>query len=79
MPNSILLTKKQASVRLNISSGHLSRLSRQGKAPRPIRYGASTQHSVFYLETEIEDFIKQRIAERDASLPCDELMGRTAR
>lgn len=77
MPNSILITKKQASSRLGISPGHLSRLSRQDKAPKPIRFGATMQHAVFYLETEIEEFIMQRVAERDASSLTDYQNGGT--
>lgn len=61
----VLITKKEAAEIIGLHPEHLMRLSRQGKAPRPIRYGASMQHSVRYLKSEIDAWIADKVEQRD--------------
>jgi len=47
------------------SKPHLWRLIRAGKFPKPIRLG---QNRIAFPEHEIENWLKEKIAERDSTL-----------
>ena len=46
-------------------------LAREGKFPRPVKYGQESNSSVRFVEAEVAAWIEARIAERDA-LPVTE-------
>lgn len=50
---------------IDFSKMHIWRLTKAGKFPRPIAVGSNRRA---WIESEIDDWIKQRIAERDSSL-----------
>jgi prophage regulatory protein len=47
------------------SKSHLWRLIRAGEFPKPIRLG---QNRISFLESEIDDWVASKVAERDAKL-----------
>jgi prophage regulatory protein len=47
------------------SKAHLFRLIRAGKFPKPIRLG---ENRIAFPESEIDDWVASKIAERDAKL-----------
>jgi len=49
---------------IKFSRVHLHRLAVAGKFPRPIKVGSNTNG---WVESEIDAYIKKRIAERDAA------------
>ena len=57
-----LLSMKDVSRWVNLSSQHVYRLMATGKFPRPLKLGA---RRVCFLESEIEAWIAERAAERD--------------
>jgi prophage regulatory protein len=57
-----LLSKKQVRERVVYSPAHIARLEAAGSFPKRIRLG---QGRVGWLETEIDDWITSRVAERD--------------
>ncbi len=67
----ILLTKKQAAIRVGLHPEYLMTLAREGKFPQPVKYEAESNSSVRFVEAEVSDWIEARIAERDA-LPVTE-------
>ena len=58
-----LLSKKAVRERVCYSPQHIARLEKVGKFPKRVRLG---QGRVAWVEEEIDEWIKQRIAERDA-------------
>ena len=60
-----LVSKKRAAVLVGLHPEHLMRMARQGRFPKPIRFGPSDRFAVRFLETEIQEWIESRIAERD--------------
>ena len=62
----ILLTKKQAAIRVGLHPEYLMTLAKQGKFPQPVKYAAESNSSVRFVESEVSDWIEARIAERDA-------------
>ena len=61
-----LLSKKAVRERVLFSYAHIARLEAAGKFPKRVRIG---ENRVGWLESEIEDWIKARIAERDKLKP----------
>jgi prophage regulatory protein len=60
-----LLSMKDVSGWVNFSTQHIYRLMALGRFPRPLKLGV---RRVGFLESEIEAWIAERAAERDASL-----------
>ena len=58
----MILRTKVVVERVGLSRSHLWRLERDGQFPRKIRLGPN---SVGYVESEIDEWIAARIAERD--------------
>ena len=67
----ILLTKKQAAIRVGLHPEYLMTLAREGKFPQPVKYAAESNSSVRFVEAEVTAWIEARIAERD-TLPVTE-------
>lgn len=59
-----LLTKKQVRELVTYSYAHIDRLEADGKFPKRIRLG---QQRVAWVATEIDDWIRARIEDRDRS------------
>jgi prophage regulatory protein len=59
-----LLSKKQVREKVVYSIQHITRLEQDGKFPKRIRLG---DNRVGWLESEIDDWIAQKILERDRS------------
>lgn len=59
-----LLKKRQVCEKVAYSPAHIDRLEAQGKFPKRLRLG---QQRVAWVEQEIDDWIQERIAERDSS------------
>jgi prophage regulatory protein len=57
-----VLRRKALLERVPYSPAHLYRLIRDGRFPRPIRLGEA---SVGWLEHEVDQWLAERIAERD--------------
>jgi prophage regulatory protein len=57
-----LLSKKQVREKVLYSPAHVARLEAAGKFPKRIRLG---QGRVGWLELEIDEWLRARIAERD--------------
>ncbi len=62
----ILLTKKQAAIRVGLHPEYLMTLAREGRFPPPVKYGSERNSSVRFVEAEVTAWIEARIAERDA-------------
>ena len=58
--------KQLPSFGINYHPSHLWRLIQQGKFPKPIRIGANR---LAFVESELEQYIKSKIAERDTPSP----------
>ena len=59
-----LLTKKEVRDWVCYSPQHIARLEKAGKFPRRVQLGPNR---VGWVETEIEDWIRDRIDDRDRS------------
>ena len=59
-----LLTKKEVRARVCYSPQHIARLEKAGSFPKRVQLGLNR---VGWVETEIDDWIKARIDERDRS------------
>ena len=63
-----LLSKKQVAHIIQMHPESIMRLSREGKFPRFIKIGSGTGAAVRFVESDIEEWIKQRRgAKSDAS------------
>jgi len=58
-----LLSKKQVREKVLYSPQHIARLEAAGQFPKRVRLG---QGRVGWVEDEVEDWLKARVAERDA-------------
>ncbi len=58
-----LLSKKAVREKVCYSPQHIARLEKAGKYPKRVRLG---QGRVAYVEEEVDQWIEDRIAERDA-------------
>ncbi|WP_422058498.1 helix-turn-helix transcriptional regulator [Sphingomonas sp.] len=59
-----LLSKKDVRDRVLYSPAHIARLEAAGQFPKRVRLGVGR---VGWVETEIEDWLRERIARREAS------------
>lgn len=57
-----ILNKRELREKVTISIQHWTRLEKAGKAPRRIQL---TENRVGWLESEVEDWIRERLALRD--------------
>lgn len=55
-----LLSKRQVAAMTGFHPEHLMRLVRQGKFPKPIKFGPSTNCAVRFVETEVDAWIADR-------------------
>ncbi len=60
-----VLRKAVAADRVGYHPEHIMRLARQGKFPQPVMLGPRT---VAFVEEEVNAWLKERIAERDAGI-----------
>ena len=58
------IRKKELRAKVGYSPAHIDRLEKAGEFPKRINLGPN---SVAWLEHEVEDWIKARVAERDAA------------
>ena len=61
-----LLSKQGVREKCLYSPAHIARLEKAGTFPRRVQLGAGR---VGWLESEVEDWLKARVAERDATTP----------
>ena len=61
----VLITKRQVAERVGWHPEHVMREARAGRFPQPVRLGPTAQHSVRFVESEVEEWLRQRIEERD--------------
>ena len=61
----ILLTKQQVAERVRWHPEHVMREARAGRFPKPVKLGPTAQHSVRFIESEVEEWLRRRIEERD--------------
>ncbi len=59
-----VLTKKAVSGRICYSGNHIDRMEAAGRFPRRVKLGPNR---VGWLESEIDDWIADRVRERDAA------------
>ncbi len=57
-----VLTKKAVSGRVNYSGNHIDRMEADGRFPKRIKLGPNR---VGWLESEIDDWIAEKVRERD--------------
>ncbi len=64
-----LIRKKVAAARVGYHPVHVMRLAAQGKFPQPVRLGDpdDPRSAVAFVESEVEAWITERIAARDAA------------
>ena len=60
-----ILNKRELREKTSISIQHWTRMEQQGRAPRRIKLVPGGIR-VGWLESEVDDFLRQRIAERDS-------------
>ncbi len=60
-----LMSKKEAARRVGLHPETIMRLVRSNQFVQPIRLGSTDQHSVRFVESEVQDWIEARMAERD--------------
>ena len=59
-----IIRKRELKQKIGYSDMHISRLEAAGRFPRRIQLGPN---SVGWLDSEISDWIQQKVAERDAT------------
>lgn len=59
-----LLSKKDVCARTTYSRAHLDRLEAEGRFPKRVRLGRAR---VAWVEDEVDEWIAERVAERDGS------------
>ena len=62
-----LLNKKQAGELIGAHPEHLMRLAREGKFPSPIKLGDKPNCGVRWIEDDLVDYVKQRLAARSGA------------
>ena len=60
-----LLTKRQVAERVGWHPEHVMREARAGRFPKPVKLGPTPQHAVRFVADEVEEWLLQRIEERD--------------
>lgn len=58
-----LICKKELTKLVKYSTQHIARLEKAGQFPKRLRLG---QNRVAWVQAEIEDWIEERLAKRDA-------------
>ena len=61
-----MLTKKQTGELTGYHPEYHMQLARKGLFPQPIRLGPSIKSAVRFVKEEVDQWIEERIAERDA-------------
>ena len=61
-----LMSKKEAARRVGLHPETIMRLVRSNQFVQPIRLGPTVQHSVRFVESEVQDWIEARMAERNS-------------
>ena len=61
-----ILRTRQVVEKVGYSAMHLSRLEKSGRFPKKIRLN-SAGYAVGWIESEIDEWIADRVAERDAA------------
>ena len=64
-----LIDKKELTKLVKYSSQHIARLEKAGQFPKRLQLG---QNRVAWMLAEVEDWIEQRIAQRDGCDPLSE-------
>lgn len=59
-----ILNKRELRLKTSFSVQHWTRMEKEGKAPRRIQL---SPNRVGWLESEVDQFIQERIAQRDRS------------
>ena len=62
-----LISKKEAAKRTTYHPVSLMRLARNNKFPQPIRIGPGPHGRLAFLEAEVEEWIQERIEQRDGA------------
>lgn len=60
-----LLTKRQAAALVGLNPEHLMRMTRQGRFPKPIKSGGHPQCAVRFIESEVQNWIAERMRARE--------------
>ena len=60
-----LITKSAVAAKLSYHPGHVMRLVREGKFPKPIKLGEGEAGAVRFVETEVEAWLEARVAARE--------------
>ena len=60
-----LLTKREAAALVGWHPEHLMCQARAGRFPKPIKLGPTSQHAVRFVADEVEQWLHERIEERD--------------
>ncbi len=66
----VLLTKCQVAERVGWHPEHVMHEARAGRFPQPVRLGPTAQHSVRFVESEVEEWLRRRIEARDRRQPA---------
>ena len=61
-----LISKKEVRQRVLYSPAHIQRLEDDGRFPKRVRLGNGPRSRVGWVEQEIEDWLRERIQQRDA-------------
>ena len=59
-----LISKATVAKRLGYHPGHVMRLVREGKFPKPIKLGEGEAGAVRFVETEVDAWLDAKIADR---------------
>jgi predicted DNA-binding transcriptional regulator AlpA len=59
-----LISKAAVAERLGYHPGHLMRLVREGKFPKPIKLGQGEAGAVRFVESEVDAWLDAKLAER---------------
>ena len=58
-----ILRKEQVSEKVGYTTVHISRLAKEGKFPSPIKLGPGLKARVVWIESEIDEWLEDRVAE----------------
>jgi len=72
-----LLKKAQVAEKVGLHPETIARLAREGRFPRALRLGPSMRSGVRWVESEVDAWLVQKIAERDAPSPSENSNGGT--
>ena len=62
-----LISKAAVATRLGYHPGHVMRLVREGKFPKPIKLGEGEAGAVRFVESEVDAWLDAKIADRVAA------------